>query len=83
MPSKADVLRQIEECRELGEPAFLKKYANGRGSVTTWIEFGGKEYPIKAIWASAHTPPVLPRSFKTNDAEPELKRLGFNVIKRS
>lgn len=82
MPNKMDVLRQIAECNDLGVPAFLKKYANGRGSLTTWIDYGGKEYPIKAIWASAHTPAIPTRSFKTNDAEPELKRLGFSIIKR-
>ncbi|ABD25257.1 hypothetical protein Saro_0812 [Novosphingobium aromaticivorans DSM 12444] len=82
MPNKADVLRQIAECDQLGVPAFLAKYANGRGSRTTWIDYAGREYPIKAIWASAHSPAIPPRSFKTNDAEPELKRLGFSVIKR-
>ena len=82
MPNKTDVLRQIAECDELGEAAFLQKYANGRGSITTWIDYSGKRYPIKAIWASAHSPNVVTTSFKTNDAEPELKRLGFQVIKR-
>lgn len=81
MVSKADILDRISEFEIVGEKAFLKKYAAGRGSVTTWIVHKGAEYPIKAIWAAAHRPPIRPRSFKTNDCEPQVRSMGFSVRK--
>lgn len=81
MVTKADILERISEFELVGEKAFLKKYAAGRGSVTTWIVHEGAEYPIKAIWAAAHRPPIRPRSFKTNDCEPQIQSMGFSIRK--
>ncbi|MCC6478436.1 HNH endonuclease [Sphingorhabdus sp.] len=79
---KSDILQRISEFDQMGETAFLQKYAGGRGSVTTWIVHEGNEYPIKAIWASAHQPPIAPRSFKTNDCEPQIRAMGFKLRKQ-
>ena len=79
---KSDILKQISEFDQIGESAFLQKYAGGRGSVTTWIVHNGTEYPIKAIWASAHQPAIPTTSFKTNDCEPHIRAMGFELRKQ-
>ena len=81
MVTKADILNCLAEFEQIGEQAFLEKYAAGRGSVTTWLIHDGADYPIKAIWAAAHQPPIRPRSFKTNDCVPQIRAMGFSVRK--
>lgn len=82
MVQKSDITQRLAEFDQIGESAFLRKYAAGRGSVTTWMIHNGKEYPIKAIWASAHYPPIAPRSFKTNDCEGPIQSMGFDLRKQ-
>ena len=79
---KSDILRSISEFDQIGEAAFLQKYASGRGSVTTWIVHRGKEYPIKAIWAASHQPPIPTRSFNTKYSEPPIRAMGFKLRKQ-
>lgn len=72
------MIAHIEEFERIGEPNFLKKYANGRGAKSTWIVRGGEYFPAKAIFASALVPPILPRSFNTSDTYVFANSLGFS-----
>ena len=46
-PTRTSVLESLEECRKLGDEAFLEKYASG-------LIHEDKRYPMKAVWAAAH-----------------------------
>jgi 5-methylcytosine-specific restriction enzyme A len=80
MLSKASILASLEEFNVLGEAAFLKKYAGGHGSRNTWIRYSGRDYPIKAIWSSAHNPPLPTQEFTTHMAKRPLRQMGFHIV---
>jgi 5-methylcytosine-specific restriction enzyme A len=82
MVGKAEIIAKMKEFDAISEAKFLAKYSNGYGSRTTWIKYGGREHPIKAIWAAAHVPPIPPTSFTTHDAKRPLGRLGFEIVER-
>ena len=76
-PDAKSILRSLNECKELGREAFLVKHASGHHPHTHYVRFGDEDFPLKAIWAAAHTPPVHTREFKTGDAKRGLKRFGY------
>jgi len=80
LPDQTSVRAPIDECREIGEHEFLHRHANDRGPQSYYVMYEGKPYPLKAIWAAAHKPPISPRFFDTNVARREMQKLGFNEI---
>jgi hypothetical protein len=76
-PTQTSVLESLEECRRLGDEAFLKKYASGHQSLGHYLIHEDKRYPMKAVWAAAHRPTIYTRDFKTGAARRGLKALGF------
>jgi hypothetical protein len=76
-PDKVSVAKSIEECEALGEDEFLKRHASGARPRGHYVFNGGKRYPLKAIWAAAHVPPIHTRRFKTDTARRSFRRLGF------
>ena len=76
-PDKGSVLESIEECRTIGDRAFLKKHASERPPRTYYLVFEGRCYPLKAIWAGAYCPPIHTRDFDTDEARTGLAALGF------
>jgi hypothetical protein len=74
------VMRAMSEYREIGETAFLAKYANGRGAKTTWISFEGELFPAKALYAAAHDPIILPSAFNTSEAYVFSGGLGLELV---
>ena len=55
--TKDAVFRKIRECDAIGVPAFLEKY-NFQAPRGVYLLFEGCEYPARAIWGSAHNPPL-------------------------
>jgi hypothetical protein len=76
-PTPRTIEQRMREARRIGRKAFLARYANGRGSDNWYLDHEGVHYDIKALWASAHRPPVSPASFQTYDAVAGFKTLGF------
>jgi hypothetical protein len=62
------------------ESEFIRHYANGHAARTAFILQDDKLYDLKALWAAAHEPPVVPRSFHTNDARAGVQQFGFQVF---
>jgi hypothetical protein len=77
-PNGASILESVAECEELGEDAFLEKYASGREPRTYYLVYEGKRYPLKAVWAGAHRPTIHTREFNTDEAKRGLAALGFD-----
>ena len=76
-PTQTSVLESLEECRRLGDKAFLEKYASGHQPLGHYLIHEDKRYPMKAVWAAAHRPTIQTRDFKTGAARRGLKALGF------
>ena len=76
-PTQTSVLESLEECRRLGDEAFLEKYASGRQPRGHYLIHEEKRYPMKAVRAAAHRPAIQTRDFKTGAARRGLKALGF------
>jgi hypothetical protein len=53
-PTQTSVLESLEECRRLGDEAFLEKYATGHQPLGHYLIHEDKRYPMKAVWAAAH-----------------------------
>ncbi|GGE95416.1 HNH endonuclease [Sphingomonas prati] len=55
--TKKDILKKLSECNTLGISQFLEKYGfqPPRG---VFLIYQGQEYPARAIWGAAHTPPL-------------------------
>src|SRR5260221_1770957 len=64
-PTQTSVLESLEECRRLGDEAFLEKYASGHQPLGHYLIHEDKHYPMKAVWAAAHRPAIQTRDFKT------------------
>jgi hypothetical protein len=79
-PNKTSVLERLDECRRIGEQEFLNQYASGRAPRAHYLIHEGKRYPLKAVWAASHQPPIHTRDFKTGVAQRGLKRLGFDIL---
>src|SRR5262249_5723435 len=76
-PTQTSVLESLEECRRLGDGAFLTKYASEHPPLGHYLIHEDKRYPMKAVWAAAHRPTIYTRDFKTGAARRGLKALGF------
>jgi hypothetical protein len=75
------VISRIDEYRLIGEEAFLRKYANGRGAKSTWISYEGELFPSKAIFRAAFLPTRLPTSFQTSDTYVFARELGLELVR--
>jgi hypothetical protein len=76
-PTQTSVLESLEECRSLGDEAFLAKYASGHQPLGHYLIHEDRRYPMKAVWAAAHRPTIQTRDFKTGAA----RRQNFSPIK--
>lgn len=74
------VLQKISEYREIGQIAFLAKYAKSRGARTTWIAFEGELFPAKAVFAAAHKPTIRPAQFNTSHTYTFASALGLELV---
>jgi len=79
-PTLRTIEQRMREARRIGRQAFLVRHANGRGSDNWYLDHEGVQYDIKALWASAHRPPVAPASFQTYDAVAGFKALDFEPV---
>jgi hypothetical protein len=77
----ASVLEKIDEFSRIGEPEFLALYANGRGAKSTWINFMGRLFPAKAIFAAALKPRCMPAAFQTSDTYVFARDLGLEIVR--
>lgn len=83
-PTATSVNRAMSEMQEISSAQFLAKYANGRAPRSHYLLIDGWHFPIKALWAAAHVPPVSPRSFHLRGAKAGLESLGFDrFVQRS
>jgi hypothetical protein len=80
LPTVRSVQQRMAEARRLGRQSFLNVHANGRGSDNWYVLLDKVYYDIKALWASAHKPPIATTSFQTNDAVKGFEALGFEVV---
>ena len=78
-PTKKSVRQRIAEFKK-GEQKFLKRYAGGVGSKAHYVVVGGNLYPAKAIWAAAHKPSILPKTFNTRDARNGFRAMGYDMF---
>ena len=78
-PDVNSVLTRLAEYRAIGEDLFLSRYASGRKPKAHYFVYEGRHYPVKAVWAAAHNPPIHTRTFRTGEALSGLAALGFLV----
>lgn len=76
-PTKQTVLRAIN-AYNANDPLF----ARYRGKPKThYVGHGERLYPLKKIWAAAHTPPLLNAGdFHTHEARSRMRELGFQTV---
>src|SRR6185295_1139329 len=79
-PDKITISKSVALCRSLGESAFLEMFASGRHPHSYYLEYEDAYFPLKAIWAAAHRPPIHNRDFTTQEARAGLARLGFTKV---
>ena len=77
-PVKASVLERLREHDIISQQEFLDRYSSGRPPRVHYLQYGGRLYPLKAIWAAAHRTPVHTRDFNTAEARRGLEELGFD-----
>jgi hypothetical protein len=78
-PDLISLLARLAEYRTIGEDLFLARYASGRKPKAHYFAYAGRQYPVKAVWAAAHKPPIHTRTFRTGEALAGLAALGFLV----
>src|SRR5215211_6170307 len=66
LPDVISVLTRLAEYRAIGEDLFLARYASGRRPKANYLVYEGRYYPVKAVWAAAHKPPIHTRTFRTS-----------------
>lgn len=79
-PTRATVLRAMREFREIGTARFLTRYTKGNPPESRYVSEGGVHYPLKALYAAAHTPYPRHRHFSYMAAEKDISALGFEVV---
>lgn len=77
-PTRQSVLRAMREFWKIGEKEFLQKYTRGRAPDSRYLLYKDERYPLKALLAASHTPPVKASSFNSNQASYRLRDLGFD-----
>jgi len=82
-PDILSVLHRLAEYRAIGDSLFLQRYASGRKPKAHYFAYEGRLYPVKAVWAAAHNPPIQTRTFRTTEALKGLQRLGFLLVGKS
>ncbi|QPC43881.1 hypothetical protein HW532_15005 [Kaustia mangrovi] len=85
-PTVATVLEALAEYDESGPDKFLDRHANGGRPRKHYVLHKGKLYPLKAIWAAAHQPPIKTsrttgngNGFSPDAARRGLDKLGFKL----
>lgn len=76
-PDQQSVLQAIEEFKRVNEMEFLKRHSSGARPRKFYLSYEGERFPLKAIWAAAHQPPIHTRAFTTNEAKAGFRKLGF------
>lgn len=71
-------MERLSEFKRIGENEFLRKYSSGARPRKHYLEHGGERFPLKAVWAAAHRPPIHTRTFSPDQAMAGLRRLGFD-----
>ena len=71
-PARATVLRAMREFREIGTARFLARYTEGNPPKSRYVKEGGLHYPLKALFAAAHTPYARHRHFSYRAAEKDI-----------
>jgi hypothetical protein len=79
-PNSPSVLESFSECKTMGEDAFLEKYASGTRPRAHYVVYEGYHFPLKAIWAASHRPPIRTRDFRTGDARKGLEAMGYDCF---
>jgi predicted restriction endonuclease len=80
LPNKIRVLKRMREYDKIGRDAFLDHFAGRRRAKAHYILHDEKLYDLKAVWAAAHLPAVLPKTFNTRPARVALAQLGFVCV---
>lgn len=82
-PTYQSVLIAMQEYLRIGAESFFVKYAgNSPSKGNRYIRHEDIDYPLKALFAAAHTPPARVNHFGNREAEAEMKSMGFKVIIR-
>lgn len=79
-PTKESIRERVAEYDEIGDKAFLAKYANNRPPIKNYVLEKGKLYPLKALYASSYLPPVKPSRLNPKFIMSRLEKLGFECI---
>jgi hypothetical protein len=77
-PVRASVLERLREYDVIGQREFLDRYSSGRPPRAHYLQYGERLYPLKAVWAAAHRPPVHTRDITALEARRGLEELGFD-----
>lgn len=79
-PTRSTIDQRMREARRLGRRPFLDAHAKGRGSDNWYVDHEGVLYDVKALWAAAHRPSIVPTSFQTHNAVAGFKTLGYATV---
>ena len=77
-PNRTSVENAANEYLRIGPEEFLGRYSGGRPPRAHYLRLNDMLFPLKALWAAAHRPPIHTRTFQTYKAHRGLSRLGFN-----
>ena len=79
LPTRQSVIEAMKKYNAIGREAFFKKVHAGREKAH-YVLYHGKLYPLKAIWATAHRPPIFTKIFNTTDGVKGMRALGFEPV---
>lgn len=68
VPTRDLVLKAMDRFKRWGEAKFYKQYSSGRRPKGHHLEYKGEHFPLKALWAAAHSPTIRTRDFQTAQA---------------
>jgi hypothetical protein len=80
--SGPSVKKGVDQCRALGDDAFIKRYRSRR-PITYYLDCEIGRFPLKAICAAAHRPPTQAGLFTTDQARGWVVALGFKVFPKT
>jgi hypothetical protein len=79
-PTTSSVHARLKEYKRIGQQEFLEKYAKGFRAKKYYIIYDYELCDMKAVWASAHTPPIDTQMFGPPVALMALPKLGFACV---
>ncbi|WP_292344394.1 HNH endonuclease [Mesorhizobium sp.] len=80
-PTVASINKRMAEFRRLELHGFLAKYAKNVPPHHFYVRSDGVNYPMKALWAASHRPPILPRKFKPMIAMSGFDSFGYRIVR--